>query len=81
MLELSRITRRAIAARMRYQRIRSHKLDLIKSILEDETEMSQKHMNCIDLQIGSLRNMLQDGGVTVIGNKGCRSDRSDYGQA
>ncbi|KAG1798819.1 uncharacterized protein HD556DRAFT_1305694 [Suillus plorans] len=81
MLELSRITRRAIATRMRYQCIRSHELDLIKSILEDETEMSQKHMNCIDLQIGSLRNMLHDGGMTVIGNKGCRFDRSDYGQA
>ncbi|KAG2739785.1 hypothetical protein P692DRAFT_20881481 [Suillus brevipes Sb2] len=81
MLELSRITRRAIAARMRYQRIRSHELDLIKSILEDETEVSRKHMNSIDLQIGSLRNMLHDGGTTVIGSKGCRGDRSDYGQA
>ncbi|KAG1853883.1 hypothetical protein DFJ58DRAFT_728010 [Suillus subalutaceus] len=69
MLELSRITRRAIAARMRYQHIHSHELDLIKSTLEDETQVSQKHMNSIDLQFGSLRNMLHDGGVTVIGNK------------
>jgi hypothetical protein len=81
MLELSRITRRAIAARMRYQRIRSHELDLIKSILEDKTEMSRKHINSVDLQIGTLRNMLHDGGVAVIGNKGCRSDRSNHDKA
>ncbi|KAG1853533.1 hypothetical protein C8R48DRAFT_675806 [Suillus tomentosus] len=70
MLELSRITRRALAARVRYQRLRAHELDLIKSILEEETELSQKQIHSIDLQIGSIRNMLQDGGVTSIGNKG-----------
>ncbi|KAG1721039.1 hypothetical protein EDB19DRAFT_1835713 [Suillus lakei] len=69
MLELSRVTHRAIAARMQYQRIHSHELDLIKSILEEETTTSQKHMNSIDLQIGSLGNILHDGGV-VIGTKG-----------
>ncbi|KAG1842701.1 hypothetical protein C8R48DRAFT_678949 [Suillus tomentosus] len=65
MLELSRMTHRAIAARIRYQRLRSRELDLIKSILEDETEVSQSQLKGIDLQIGSIRNLLQDQGVTV----------------
>ncbi|KAG1795452.1 uncharacterized protein HD556DRAFT_1307601 [Suillus plorans] len=70
MLELSRITRRAFSARIRYQRLRDHELDLIKSLLNDEKELVQTHMKKIDLQIGSLRNTLEDAGVTEIGNKG-----------
>ncbi|KAG2048806.1 hypothetical protein BDR06DRAFT_1012727 [Suillus hirtellus] len=54
MLELSRITRWALAARVRYQRLCAHELDLIKSILEEETELSQKQIHGIDLQIGSI---------------------------
>lgn len=81
MLELSRVTRRAISARMRYQRIRSHELDLMKSILEDETTLSQQDIHSLDLQIGSLRHMLHAGGVTVIGHKGCKLDPNDHGQA
>jgi hypothetical protein len=77
MLELSRITRRTIAARMRYQRLRSHELDLMKSILQDETELSQKQLIDVDLQIGAIRNVIQDGGVTEIGDKGSRFDPSD----
>ncbi|KAG2133211.1 uncharacterized protein EDB93DRAFT_1254982 [Suillus bovinus] len=79
MLELSRITRRAIATRMRYRRLRSRELDLIKSILEDEQDLAQTQMKGIDVQIGSLCNILQDAGVTVIGNKGCRFEPSDIG--
>ncbi|KAG1723567.1 hypothetical protein EDB19DRAFT_1762909 [Suillus lakei] len=79
MLELSRITRRAVAARMRYQRLRSHELDLIKSILEDETEVSQAQLKGIDLQIGSIRNVIQDAGMLVIENKGRRFDPSESG--
>ncbi|KAG1844116.1 hypothetical protein C8R48DRAFT_780412 [Suillus tomentosus] len=78
MLELSRITRRAFSARIRYQRLREHELDLIKSLLNDEKELVQTHMQKIDLQIGSLRNTLEDAGVTEIGNKGCRFDPSDH---
>lgn len=78
MLELSRITRRAFSARIRYQRLRDHELDLIKSLLNDEKELVQTHMKKIDLQIGSLRNTLEDAGVTEIGNKGCRFDPSDH---
>jgi hypothetical protein len=81
MLELSRITRRAIAARMRYQRIRSHELDLMKSILEDETILSQQDIHSLDLQIGSLRHMLHAGGVTAIGNKGCKLDPDNHDRA
>ncbi|KAG1876070.1 hypothetical protein C8R48DRAFT_768911 [Suillus tomentosus] len=81
MLELSRVTRRAISARMRYQRIRSHELDLMKSILEDETTLSQQDIHSLDLQIGSLRHMLHAGGVTVIGHKGCKLDPNDHDQA
>ncbi|KAG1765299.1 hypothetical protein EV702DRAFT_1051056 [Suillus placidus] len=66
MLELSRITRRTIAARIRYQCLRSCELDLIKSIVEDEKELTETQLKGIDLQIGSIRNMLQDGGVTAI---------------
>ncbi|KAG2030494.1 hypothetical protein BDR03DRAFT_987041 [Suillus americanus] len=77
MLELSRITHWALAARVCYQCLHAHKLDLIKSILEEETELSQKQINGIDLQIGSIRNMLQDGGVRSVGNKGCKFDPSD----
>lgn len=79
MLELSRITRRAIAARMWYQHLRSRELDLIKSILEDEQDLAQTQIKGIDVQIGSLRNILQDAGVTAIGNKGCRFEPSDIG--
>jgi hypothetical protein len=77
MLELSRISRRTIAARVRYQRLRSHELDLIKSLLQDETELSQKTLTDIDFQIGTLRNVLQDDGVTEIGNKGSLLDPSE----
>ncbi|KAG2112425.1 hypothetical protein DEU56DRAFT_762052 [Suillus clintonianus] len=79
MLELSRITRRAITARMRYQRLRSRELDLIRSILVDETEVSQTQLKGIDLQIGSIRNLLQDAGISEIGNKGCRFDPGESG--
>ncbi|KAG2049937.1 hypothetical protein BDR06DRAFT_1011707 [Suillus hirtellus] len=79
MLELSWITCQALAARVRYQCLRAHELDLIKSILKEETELSQKQIHSIDLQIGSIRNMLQDGGVTSIGNKGCKFDPSNHG--
>ncbi|KAG2050284.1 hypothetical protein BDR06DRAFT_974656 [Suillus hirtellus] len=65
MLELSPMTHQAIATRIRYQRLYSHELDLIKSILEDETEVSQSQLKGIDLQIGSICNLLQDQGVTV----------------
>ncbi|KAG1804197.1 hypothetical protein EV424DRAFT_1351376, partial [Suillus variegatus] len=51
MLELSRITRRAIAARMWYQHLRSRELDLIKSILEDEQDLAQTQIKGIDVQI------------------------------
>ncbi|KAG1741653.1 hypothetical protein EDB19DRAFT_1828007 [Suillus lakei] len=50
MLELSRITRRTIAARMRYQRLRSHELELIKSITDDELEQSKTQLNAVDQQ-------------------------------
>ncbi|KIK36571.1 hypothetical protein CY34DRAFT_16301 [Suillus luteus UH-Slu-Lm8-n1] len=78
MLELSRITHRAFSARIRYQRLRSHKLDLIKSLLNDEQELVQTHIRGIDLQIGALRNTLEDAGVMEVGNKGCRFDPSDH---
>ncbi|KAG1820655.1 hypothetical protein EV424DRAFT_1347156 [Suillus variegatus] len=77
MLELSRITRRAIAARLRYQRLRSRELDLIKSILDDETELCQTQLSGVDVQIGSIRNMLQDAGVAQIGSTGSRFDPND----
>ncbi|KAG2755640.1 hypothetical protein P692DRAFT_20815171 [Suillus brevipes Sb2] len=53
-----------------YQRLWSHELDLIKGLHTDEIELSAKHLNGIDLQIGSIRNLLQDRGVTAIGDKG-----------
>lgn len=77
MLELSRVTRRVLAARVRYQRLRSHELDLIKGLHTDEIELSTKHLNGIDLQIGSIRNLLQDGGVTAIGDQGGRFNPCD----
>ncbi|KAG2135987.1 hypothetical protein DEU56DRAFT_913077 [Suillus clintonianus] len=79
MLELSRITRRAIAARMRYQRLRSRELDLIRSICVDETELCQTQLNEVDVQIGSIRNMLQVGGAAAIGSTGCRFEPGDTG--
>ncbi|KAG1902398.1 uncharacterized protein F5891DRAFT_978713 [Suillus fuscotomentosus] len=83
MLELSRVTCRAISARMQYQCIHSHELDLMKSILEDETTQSQQDIHSLDLQIGSLRHMLHAGRVTVIGigHKGCKLDPNDHDQA
>ncbi|KAG1770111.1 hypothetical protein EDD22DRAFT_948717 [Suillus occidentalis] len=78
MLELSCITRRAFSARIRYQRLRSHELDLIKSLLKDEKELVQTHIRGIDLQIGALRNSLEDAGVMEVGNKGCRFDPSEH---
>ncbi|KAG1879961.1 uncharacterized protein F5891DRAFT_991475 [Suillus fuscotomentosus] len=72
MLELSRITRQAIATRIHYQRLRSRELDLIKSILEDETELCQTQLSGVDMQIGSIRNMLEAQGVTATGNTDSR---------
>ncbi|KAG1778783.1 hypothetical protein EV702DRAFT_1044226 [Suillus placidus] len=40
---------------------------------EDEIELSKKQLTDVDLQIGSIRNLLQDGGVTVIGDKGAKT--------
>ncbi|KAG1897046.1 uncharacterized protein F5891DRAFT_1192470 [Suillus fuscotomentosus] len=77
MLELSRITRRALATRLRYQRIRAHELQLIMSIHEDETELTQTELKDIDLQIGSIRNMLRDGGMVTIGDRGHEFDPGD----
>ncbi|KAG1895850.1 uncharacterized protein F5891DRAFT_1250426 [Suillus fuscotomentosus] len=74
MLELSRITRQAIAARIHYQCLRSRELDLIKSILEDETELCQTQLSGVDMQIGSIRNMLEAQGVTATGNTDSRFD-------
>ncbi|KAG2138495.1 hypothetical protein DEU56DRAFT_755796 [Suillus clintonianus] len=80
-LELSRITRRAIAARMRYQRLRCRELDLIRAILEGEEDLSQTEMKGIDAQIGAIRNILEDAGVTAIGNKGSlQMSRINLGQ-
>ncbi|KIK49038.1 hypothetical protein CY34DRAFT_7719 [Suillus luteus UH-Slu-Lm8-n1] len=79
MLELSRITRRAITARMRYQRLRSRELDLMNTILGDEQDLAQTHLKAVDVQIGSIRNTLQDAGVGVIGKNGCRFDPGDNG--
>ncbi|KAG1774374.1 hypothetical protein EV702DRAFT_1200387 [Suillus placidus] len=62
MLELSHITRRALATRLRYQCLRAHELDLMKSIHEDETELTQTDLKDVDLQIGSIRNLLHNGG-------------------
>ncbi|KAG1780996.1 hypothetical protein EV702DRAFT_1250538 [Suillus placidus] len=70
MLELSRVSRQALAARMEYQRLRTEELGLITSIVHDELEESQSRLIRADLQIGSLRNDLYDAGVSVIGNKG-----------
>ncbi|KAG2062959.1 hypothetical protein BDR04DRAFT_1123586 [Suillus decipiens] len=72
MLELSRVTRQAITARMQYQRIRYHELDLIKSILHDENELAQTQLIAVDTQISSLQNALKDGEVPIekTGSKG-----------
>ncbi|KAG2125115.1 hypothetical protein DEU56DRAFT_759443 [Suillus clintonianus] len=77
MLELSRITRRAIAARIRYQRLRSRELDLIKGILVDETELCQTQLTGVDTQIGSIRNMLGVGGAAAIWSAGAKFDPDD----
>ncbi|KAG2156323.1 hypothetical protein DEU56DRAFT_750864 [Suillus clintonianus] len=78
MLELSRVTRRAIATRLRYQRLRAHELDLMKSIHEDETELTQTELKTVDHQIGSIRNMLREGGVVAIGDDGHGFDPGDH---
>jgi hypothetical protein len=79
LLELSQITCRTFATRVCYQHLYTHKLDLIKSILKEETMQSQKQIYGVDLQIGSILKMLQDGGVMLIGKKVCRFDPNDYG--
>ncbi|KAG1899870.1 uncharacterized protein F5891DRAFT_381954, partial [Suillus fuscotomentosus] len=78
MLQLSQISHQAISARMRYQRVRIHELDMIRSILNDENELAQKQMKMIESQIAHLRNALEADGVTGIGN---RFDPGDYRQA
>jgi hypothetical protein len=70
MLELSRVSRRTVAAKMEYQRLRTEELELITAIIRDEHEESKGHLTTTDLQIGSLRNDLYDAGVPVIGSKG-----------
>ncbi|KAG1880041.1 hypothetical protein F4604DRAFT_1922730 [Suillus subluteus] len=65
MLELSRITRRAFAARIRFQRLRSHELELMKSLVDDEIEQVKTQINAIDLQIGSIEGMIREGEVDI----------------
>ncbi|KAG1867100.1 hypothetical protein C8R48DRAFT_671977 [Suillus tomentosus] len=65
MLKLSRVTRRVIAAKVRYQCLRLIELELIKSINDDELEITRKELTATDLQIGSLRNELDDAGVLI----------------
>ncbi|KAG1816035.1 uncharacterized protein BJ212DRAFT_1299884 [Suillus subaureus] len=79
MLELSCITCWSITARMWYQCLCSHELDLMKSILGDEQDLAQAHLKVVDVQIGSIHNTLQDAGVGVIGKNGCRFDPGDNG--
>ncbi|KAG1843633.1 hypothetical protein C8R48DRAFT_780613 [Suillus tomentosus] len=76
MLELSYVTRRAFAARIRYGRLRSHELDLMKSIVEYENEQSKIQINAIDLQINSLKDTLRDGGVDME-SKECRLSKDN----
>jgi hypothetical protein len=78
MLQLSQISHRAISARMRYQQVRIHELDMIKSILNDENELAQKQMKAIKSQMAHLRNALEADGVAGIGN---RLNPGDYRQA
>ncbi|KAG2114128.1 hypothetical protein DEU56DRAFT_985170 [Suillus clintonianus] len=68
MLKLSRITRRAIAASMRHDRLRSRELELLKSILDEGIEKSKTKLDGIDLQISSIEDTLRDAGVD-IGNQ------------
>ncbi|KAG1880035.1 hypothetical protein F4604DRAFT_1954020 [Suillus subluteus] len=70
MLELSRITRRAFATRIRFQRLRSHELELMKSLADDEIEQVKTQINAIDLQIGSIEGMICEGEVDIE-SKGC----------
>jgi hypothetical protein len=79
MLELSRVTRRALATRLRYQRIRAQELELMKSIHEDETELTQTELKDVDLQIRSIQTMLCDGGLVAIGSRGYEFDPGDDG--
>ncbi|KAG1844503.1 hypothetical protein DFJ58DRAFT_802474 [Suillus subalutaceus] len=65
MLELSRITRRAFAARIQFQRLRSHELELMKSLVDDEIEQVKTQINAIDLQIGSIEGMIREGEVDI----------------
>ncbi|KAG1822444.1 uncharacterized protein BJ212DRAFT_1296508 [Suillus subaureus] len=64
---------------MWYQHLCSHELDLMKSILGDEQDLAQAHLKVVDVQIGSIRNTLQDVGVGVIGKNGCRFDPGNNG--
>ncbi|KAG1871294.1 hypothetical protein DFJ58DRAFT_910907 [Suillus subalutaceus] len=47
-LELSRVTRRVIAAKARLQRLRSLELELIKSINDDELEITKQELTATD---------------------------------
>lgn len=76
MLELSYVTRRAFAARIRYARLRSHELELMKSIVEYENEQSKIQINAIDLQINSLKDTLRDAGVDME-SKECRLSKDN----
>ncbi|KAG2052213.1 hypothetical protein BDR06DRAFT_997738 [Suillus hirtellus] len=76
MLELSYVTRRAFAARIRYGRLRSHELDLMRSIVEYENEQSKIQINAIDLQINSLKDTLRDAGVDME-SKECRLSKDN----
>lgn len=51
----------------------------MKSILEDETELCQTQLGGVDVQIGFIRNMLQDAGVVAIGSTGSRFDSNEAG--
>lgn len=74
MLELSRITRRAFAARIRFQHLRSHELELMKSLVDDEIEQVKTQINAIDTQISSR--MVCEGEVDIE-SKWCGSSEDN----
>ncbi|KAG2065264.1 hypothetical protein BDR04DRAFT_185527 [Suillus decipiens] len=73
-LELSRVTRRAFAAEIRYQRLRSHELDLMKSLVDSKIEQIKTQINAVDVQISAIEGMLRDAEVDIESKEGKLSE-------
>lgn len=69
-LHLARKSREVYAAKISYQRLRMEELEMIRSIMQDQLEVSQVYLNGSERQIGQIRQGLFSKGGIAGGKTG-----------